>query len=102
MEVDAHTCERCGRRVQPDGLWRLGVDAPPAGRVVRMICVVCAAEVRRYLLTLPASAQPVHTPEIDDADISWTGRLGWRAARAVAYLGIAAGAFVLVTWLVSR
>jgi hypothetical protein len=95
-------CERCGRLVEAGRVWQLGIDVPPDGRVERTVCAVCAAEVRRYLLAPPATAQPVPAAKIEDPETSWAGRLGWPAARAAAYVCIALGAFVVVTWLITR
>jgi hypothetical protein len=103
-------CERCGREVEPGSLWTLAIAVPPDGRVERAICVVCAAEVRRFLLGNVPTAQPVAPPppeadaEAAGADVALSPR---RRATGVLlrwafYVGVAACAFVIVTWLVAR
>jgi hypothetical protein len=91
-------CERCGRAVESGRLWKLGIDVPPDGRVERRICVVCAADVRRYLLRHPSS-EPAVADEHEPS--SRTTRVGWFLVRGIVYAGIAGGVFVLVTWLTS-
>jgi hypothetical protein len=62
------------------------------------ICVVCAADVRRYLLRRPGS-EPAVTDEREQSSPS--RRVGWFLVRGIVYAGIAGGVFVLVTWLTS-
>jgi hypothetical protein len=101
--TEFQTCERCGRTVEPGNLWRLGIDAPPDGRVERAICVVCAAEVRRYLLApSPAAGGRIGAEREAGAVQTRVARFGWSAARGLAYVGVAIGAFLLITWLVER
>jgi hypothetical protein len=99
-DEDLRSCERCGRRAKPESFWTLAVTVPTDGRVERDICVVCAAEVRRVLLSDPRRP--------GDATV-FEGVAGRRQRRAAAalvrgtmYVSIAVTFFVLATSFVAR
>jgi hypothetical protein len=96
---ETRSCQRCGRQVKPESLWRLAVTLPADGHVARDICVVCAAELRRFLLS---AARP---PE-DAASEAFDRRHGTRAVgalvRGAIYVSIALTFFFLATWLAVR
>ena len=97
-------CERCGRNVNETDLWTLSFAVPPQGRVERAVCVICAAEVRRFLLARPPLPhQPVVEAEREGpAEASRASRFGWFLSRTAIYIAVAAAFFVLVTWLTSQ
>jgi hypothetical protein len=102
MEQTQATCERCGRAVDPNRLWTLTLNIPPDGRVERAICVVCAADVRRYLLAQPGSRYVAAASVDEDAEPSGVARFGWFLVRGIVYGSIAVALFILVTLLTSR
>lgn len=99
---DLVACERCGRDVEPERLWKLNINLPADGHVERRVCVVCVAEVRRFLLVQPGGSY-VAPSEIEEpqSEQSRVARLGWFLLRGLVYGAIAAGVFGLVTWLSS-
>jgi len=93
-------CERCGRAVEAGRLWTLNVNVPPDGQIARHVCVVCAADVRRFVLAQPGSR---YTPAeaVEETEPGRAARVGWFALRGIVYVAIAVGIFVVVTWLTS-
>jgi predicted nucleic acid-binding Zn ribbon protein len=79
----------------------LNIELPVDGRIERKVCVVCAADVRRFVLEQPDSRHLTEVIIDERQRPRTTARIGWFLVRAVAYIGIAAGVFALVTWLTS-
>jgi hypothetical protein len=100
-QTDPNQCERCGRVVEPGQLWNLNIELPADGRIERKICVVCAADVRRFVLVQPDSRDVTEVIIDERQRPPTTVRIGWLLVRAVAYVAIAAGVFALVSWLTS-
>jgi hypothetical protein len=108
---EKNSCQRCGRPVEPESLWRLAVTVPPDGRTERDICVVCAAELRHFLLSDArelerASAGPANRRTEAAARGVSARPLDRRGAgfllRGALYLFVGLTFFLLVTWLLSR
>jgi len=66
------------------------------------ICVLCAVDVRRYLLRHPGPER-LGAGGADErvAAAERVGRLGWFLVRAFVYAGVTAVVFLLVTWATS-
>jgi hypothetical protein len=96
-------CERCGREAETERLWTIGIKVPPDARVEREICVICAAELRRYLLAEPGTATSDGSDVASDGDAAAEAARAWRVRsllwHALGYVAIALGFLALVTWL---
>ncbi|HET7127471.1 MAG TPA: hypothetical protein VFJ93_00160 [Gaiellaceae bacterium] len=68
----------------------------------RQVCVVCASEVRRVLLSVPPTAQAKAQPEMHVLDPSRGVRFGWFVTRWTIYVAVAVAAFAIATWLAAR
>lgn len=99
-------CERCGRQVERGAIWRLTASVPPDTRIERDICVVCAAELRRFLLHDARRLEPAPPPPgngaSDGVALSLRSRVNRALLRWAVYLGVALSIFLLATWLLSR
>jgi hypothetical protein len=96
-------CERCGRPVQRDGLWTIGISVPPDTRVEREICVVCAADLRRYLLAEPGDPDADVGAAVSGPDASLevapAGAFRSVVLHGLGYVAIAVAFFALITLL---
>ena len=97
-------CERCGRSAAKVDLWTLSVAVPPQERLERSVCVICAGEMRRFLLARPQTLQQhaIETRREDQAEVSRASRFGSVQSRTAIYIAVAAAFFALVTWLTSQ
>jgi hypothetical protein len=96
-------CERCGRFVNPQELWTLTVTLPADGPVERRVCVVCAADVRRFLLAQPAATAIGDGDTVEHVELlSRRSRFGWFLTRWTIYAFVALLAFIGVTWVLAR
>jgi len=87
------------------GFWTIGISVPPDARVEREICVVCAAELRRYLLAEPGHTDADARAAASDPDVLEVAPAGgFRSLvlRGLGYLAIAVAFFALITWLTSQ
>jgi hypothetical protein len=100
-QTDQNRCERCGRVVDTEHRWKLNIELPADGQIERNVCVVCAADVRRFVLAQPDRRDVTEVIVNERQRPPTTARIGWLLVRAVVYIGIAAGVFALVTWLTS-